>query len=263
MGVQPVSGRFFTDADRADAPPVAIVNETMARRYWPGRSPVGSRVQFVGTPELRQVVGVITDVRHWGIDAPVNPEMYVPYPQLPISSLTIAIAAERGDPAALTSSIREELHGYDPNLPLSNVRTMSDVAARSVGARRAVMVLLGAFGVLALVLAAAGIYGVMAHVVALRTSEIGVRVTLGARPIEVMLLILQEGLLQTVVGLTIGLGASVLVMRAFQTILYDVSPADPLTLASVAVVLTMTAAAACLIPALRAMRVDPAQALRQ
>jgi predicted permease len=263
MGVQLVSGRSFTDADGANAPPVAIVNETMARRYWPGRSPVGARVQYVGTPELRQVVGVITDVRHWGIDAPVNPEMYVPYPQLPISSLTIAVAAQRGDPAALTSSIREELRGFDPNLPLSNVRTMSDVAARSVGARRAVMVLLGAFGVLALVLAAAGIYGVMAHVVALRTSEIGVRVTLGARPIEVMLLILQEGLLQTVIGLTIGLAASVLVMRAFQTILYDVSPADPLTLASVAVVLTMTAAAACLIPAVRAMRVDPVQALRQ
>jgi putative ABC transport system permease protein len=263
MGIQLVSGRLFTDADRADAPPVAIVNETMARSYWPGKSPVGSRVRYTGTQELREVVGVIKDVRHWGLDAQVNPEMYVAYPQLPISGLTFAVAARNGDPATLTSAIREQLRAFDPNLPLSNVRTMNDVATRSVSARRAAMVLLAAFGVLALILAAAGIYGVMAHLVALRTSEIGVRVTLGARPLELMRLILQEGLLQTAIGLAIGLGTSVLVMRAFQTMLYEVSPADPFTLVTVVVVLMITAAVACAIPARRAMRVDPVQALRQ
>jgi putative ABC transport system permease protein len=117
-------------------------------------------VRYTGTSEMREVVGVIRDVRHWGIDAQVNPEMYVPLAQLPMSSLTFAVAAQESDPASLASGIREQLRAIDPDLPLSNVRTMSDVAARSVGARRAAMVLLGAFGALALVLAAAGIYGV-------------------------------------------------------------------------------------------------------
>jgi predicted permease len=262
MGLQLTSGRFFTDADNANASPVAIVNETMARSYWPGKSPVGSRVRYTGTQEVREVVGVIKDVRHWGIDVQVNPEMYVPYAQLPISSVTFAVAAQV-EPASLTSAIREQLRAYDPNLPLSNVRTMNEVAARSVGARRAAMVLLAVFGVFALLLAAAGIYGVMSHLVALRTSEIGVRMTLGARPLELMRLILQEGLLQTAIGLAIGLGAAVLVMRMFKTMLYEVSPADPFTLMAVSVALLITAALACTIPARRAMRVDPVQALRQ
>jgi putative ABC transport system permease protein len=263
MGIQLASGRLFTDADRAGAPPVAIVNETMARSYWPGKSPVGLRVQYTGTPEIREVVGVIRDVRHWGLDAQVNPEMYVPLSQLTMGTLTFAVAAQEGDPASLASGIREQLRALDPDLPLSNVRTMRDVAVRSVGTKRAAMMLLAAFGVLALVLAAAGIYGVMAHLVALRTSEIGVRMTLGAKPVALMRLILQEGLSQTAVGLAIGLGASVFVMRAFQTMLYEVSPADPFTLIAVAIVLMATAALACLIPARRAMRVDPVEALRQ
>jgi putative ABC transport system permease protein len=262
MGLQLVSGRAFTDADGANAPPVAIVNETMARSYWPGKSPVGSRVRYTGTQEVREVVGVIKDVRHWGLDAQVNPEMYVPYAQLAISGLTFTVAAQV-EPASLTSAIREQIRAFDPNLPLSNVRTMNEVAARSVGSRKAAMVLLAVFGVFALLLAAAGIYGVMSHLVALRTSEIGVRMTLGANPLALMRLILQEGLLQTGIGLAIGLGASALVMRTFRTMLYEVSPTDPFTLTTVAIVLLITAAIACGVPARRAMRVDPVQALRQ
>jgi len=212
---------------------------------------------------MREVIGVIRDVRHWGLDAQVNPEMYVPLAQLPVSGLSFVVAAQQVDPGSLASPLREALRAFDPNLPLSKVRTMSDVATGSVGARRAAMVLLAAFGALALVLAAAGIYGVMAHLVALRTSEIGVRVTLGAKPAALMRLVLREGLLQATIGLMIGLLASVLGMRAFQTMLYEVSPADPFTLAAVTVVLMVTAAAACAIPARRAMRVDPVQALRQ
>jgi putative ABC transport system permease protein len=261
MGLQLASGRFFTAADAATAPPVAIVNETMAHRYWPGRSPIGSRVRYTGTNEFREVVGIIRDVRHWGLDVPVNPEMYVPYAQLPISGLTFTVATQI-EPAAVAGAIREQLRAFDPNLPLSNVRTMNEIAARSVGARRGAMMLLAVFGVFALLLAAAGIYGVMSHLVALRTSEIGVRMTLGARPLELMRLILQEGLFQTVIGLAIGLGASVLVMRAFRAMLFGVDPADSVTLVAVAALLTITAAVACAIPARRAMRVDPVQALR-
>jgi putative ABC transport system permease protein len=262
MGIQVVEGRSFTEDDRASSPLVAIVNETMARRYWPGTSPVGKRVMLTGSNDWREVVGVVRDVRHWGLDRPVNPEMYMPMPQYLSNWLTFALATD-GDAASLASAVREQLHAFDPNLPLSNIRTMENVAARSVASRRSGMLLVGVFGLLALILAAAGIYGVMAHLVALRTGEIGVRITMGARPWDVMRLILSEGLLQAVVGLAIGLTGAVLLMRSFRTLLYEVSPTDPLTLAAVTLVLLATALVACLVPALRAMRIDPVAALRQ
>jgi putative ABC transport system permease protein len=262
IGIQVVEGRSFTDDDRANAPLVAIVNETMARRYWPGTTPVGKRVMFTGTTDWREVVGVVRDVRHWGLDRPVNPEMYMPMPQYLSNWLTFTLATD-GDPASLANAVREQLHGFDPNLPLSNIRTMEDVAARSVASRRSGMVLVGVFGLLALILAAAGIYGVMAHLVALRTGEIGVRITMGARPWDVMRLVLGEGLVQASVGLAIGLTGAVLLMRSFRTLLYEVSPTDPLTLTAVAVVLLGTALAACFVPARRAMRVDAVAALRR
>ena len=188
--------------------------------------------------------------------------MYFPLPQYLSNALTFVISTD-GDPASLASGVREQLRAVDPDLPLSNIRTMDEVAAKSVATRRAAMLLLGTFGALALVLAAAGIYGVMAHLVAVRTSEIGVRVTMGAQPRDVMGLVLKEGLVQAALGLAIGLSAAVLVMRTFRTMLYEVSPADPVTLTAVAIVLLSTALLACVVPARRAMRVDPVTALRQ
>jgi putative ABC transport system permease protein len=262
MSIRLASGRFFTDVDRAGAPPVAIVNETMARSYWPGQSPIGRRVTFTGTRDAREIVGVIRDVRHWGLGLPVNPEMYVPLAQFPAQAMTFVVSTQ-GDPSALAGAVREQLRSFDPNLPLSNVRPMTEVAARSVVSHRAAMLLLAIFGGLALVLAAAGIYGVMAHLVALRSSEIGLRMTLGATPSQLMRAVLKEGLLQTVIGLTLGLGAAAIVMRGFQSMLYEISPTDPFTLAAVAMILAATAVAASAIPARRAMRVDPVQALRE
>jgi putative ABC transport system permease protein len=262
LGIQVIAGRSFTTADRAGAPPVTIINETMARRYWPNASPLGKRVLFVGTKDWREVVGIVRDVRHWGLDQPVNPEMYLPVRQYPWSGLTFVMATDK-DPGSLATAVREQLRGVDPDLPLSNVRTMEAVAATSVATRRVGMQLLGVFGALALILAAAGIYGVMAHLVTLRTGEIGVRMTMGARPGDVMRLVLKEALVQAVIGLTIGLTAALVLMRSFRSWLYEVSPTDPITLASVAVVLLATALLACLVPARRAMRVDPVTALRQ
>jgi predicted permease len=262
MGIQLIAGRPFSAADKEGAPLVVIVNDTMARRYWPGGSALGKRVTFSGTPEWREVIGIVRDVRHWGLDQPVNPELYLPQAQFPFSFLTFTLATTV-DPAALASAVRDELRAIDPDLPLSSVRTMRQVAADSIESRASAMRLLAIFGILALVLAAAGIYGVMTHMVALRSSEIGVRMTLGARPAEIMRLILREGLVQAGVGLVIGLTAGVLLMTAFRSMLYGVTPSDPITLILVGVLLLATALVACVVPARRAMRVDPVTVLRQ
>jgi putative ABC transport system permease protein len=263
MGITLKAGRGFSAADDGEAPFVVIVNETMAGRYWPGASPLGKRIRL-GTrgARWREVIGVVTDTKDWGLDRHANPEMYLPQRQMVWTGLTYVLATT-GDPAMLAGAVREQLREVDPDLPLSDVRTMEQVAARSVAARRGAMMLLAIFGGLALVLAAAGIYGVMAHIVAQRTAEIGVRMALGSTPGGVMRLILQEGAANAVAGLAIGLAAGVAIMRLFSTALYGVRAGDPITLAGVAFILLGTSLVACLVPARRAMRVDPVQALRK
>jgi putative ABC transport system permease protein len=262
IGSRVREGRGFNPGDTATAPIVAIVNETMAKQYWPGASPIGKRVRFTDQDIWREVVGVIGDVKHWGLDAPVNPELYVPATQFPAWVLTWVLLTN-GDPLALVPIAQRHVREIDPNVPLFQVRTMEEVAARSVERRRWMMTLLAVFAGLALVLAAAGIYGVMAHVVSLRTPEIGVRLTLGAKPGVVMRQVLGEGALQAGIGLTIGLAASIALMRGLRTILFGIEPTDPLTLIGVGVALMLVALLAVTVPALRAMRVDPLTALRQ
>jgi putative ABC transport system permease protein len=261
MGVTLREGRNFTAADASTAPRVAIVNDTMARRYWPGQSPVGKRIGLAGLEEWITVVGVVGDVKHWGLERPVNPEMYFPETQYVSSALTFVLRSSV-DPASLAAAVRERVRAIDPDLPVSAIRTMEDVAAASVQARRGAMLLLGVFGALALVLAAAGIHGVMSHLVALRTPEMGIRMTLGASPESIMSLVLREGAVQAAVGLAIGLTGGVLLMRTFQSMLFGVAPADPATLVLVGAGLFATALAACAVPARKAMRVDPVTALR-
>jgi putative ABC transport system permease protein len=261
MGMTVVRGRGFTTRDDARAPAVAIVNEAMARRYWPGRSPIGARVMMNGTDQFREIVGVVRNVRHWGLSGPVNPEWYLPLQQFPVAGVVFALHST-ADASALASGVRAAVRSVDPNLVVSRVRTMEEVQAQSVERQRVTMLLLAAFAGVALLLAAAGIYGVMAHLVSLRTSEIGIRMTLGARPRDVLRQILREAVGQTAIGLAIGLLGAVVLMRAFRTMLYEVSPSDPLTLAGVALILVASALVACYIPARRAMRVDPVTALR-
>jgi putative ABC transport system permease protein len=261
IGSRVREGRGFLPSDSATAPPVAIVNETMAKRYWPGVSAIGGRVRFTDQEAWREVVGIIDDVKHWGLDAPVNPELYVPTSQFPTFAQTFVLHAG-GNPLALVPIVQRHVRELDPNLPLFQVRTLDDVAARSVERRRWTMTLLAVFAVLALVLAAAGIYGVMAHLVALRTPEIGVRLTLGARPIAVLRQVLAEGAMQAAIGLVIGLGASLALMQGLRSILFGVEPNDPLTLIAVGLSLMLAALIAVAVPALRAMRVDPVTALR-
>jgi putative ABC transport system permease protein len=254
-------GRGFLPTDLETSLPVAIVNETMAKRYWPGVSPIGKRVRFTDQDIWREVVGVVGDIKHWGLDAPVNPELYMPYTQFSAFAMTWILHTNR-DPLMLIPTVQRHVREIDAQLPLFQVRTMEDVAARSVEQRRWTMMLLACFAVLALVLAAAGIYGVMSHLVSLRTPEIGVRLTLGASPSGVMRRVLGEGAVQAAIGLLIGLGASVGMMKGMRAILFGIEPTDPVTLASVGVALMLVALLAVAVPALRAMRVDPVTALR-
>ena len=261
MGVTLREGRAFTAADSATAPLVTIVNDTMARRYWPGESPVGKRIRLAGIDAWISVVGVAGDVKHWGLERAVNPEMYFPETQYVSSALTFVLRSDR-DAATLASAVRDRVRTVDPDLPVSGIRTMSEVASASMAARRGGMLLLAVFGALALVLAAAGIHGVMSHLVALRTSEMGIRMSLGASPGSIMGLVLREGAAQAAAGLAIGLTGGVLLMRTFSSVLFGVAAADPMTLMLVGGGLFATALAACALPARRAMRVDPVQALR-
>ena len=260
MGISLVAGRSFTAADRADAPRVAIVNETMARRYWPSTSPIGRRIKLSDSDWI-DVVGIIHDVRHWGLAAPVNPEVYFPLPQYPGGYLTFVIATD-ADPASIAGAVREQVRAVDPDLPTSEMQPLRDVVAASVASRHSAMTLLAMFGGVALLLAIAGIYGVMSHLIALRTSEIGVRIALGADRSSVMALVLKEGAAQAAAGLAIGLTSGSIIMHIFQSSLYGVTAFDPLTLTSVAAVLLAAALLACAVPARRAMRVDPLTALR-
>ena len=261
IGARVREGRGFLPSDVSTSPMVAVVNETMARRYWPSATAIGKRVRFTDQETWREVVGIIADVKHWGLDAPVNPELYVPTSQFPVFGQTFVLLA-KGDPLALVPIAQRHVRELDANLPLFQVRTMDEIASRSVDRRRWTMTLLAMFAVLALVLAAAGIYGVMAHLVALRTPEIGVRLTLGAKPIAVMRQVLGEGAMQAVIGLAIGLGASLVLMGGLRSILFGIEPIDPPTLIAVGTSLLVVALLAVLVPAVRAMRVDPVVALR-
>ncbi len=262
IGIVVREGRGLTAADDALAPLVVVINDTMARRYWPGQNVIGKRMRFNDNEApWREVVGVIADVKHWGLDAPVNPETYLPHDQQPSPTLTYVFHSA-GDPTALVTAVRAHVKSFDPDLPIGAVRTMEDVASRSVAARRWSALLLGLFALLGIGLAAAGIYGVMAHLVSMRTGEIGIRMTLGARPGGLLRQVLGEALVQAAAGLAVGLVIAFAAMRGLQTMLFEINTADPLTFAATVVAVLAVAGLAAIVPAIRAMKVDPITALR-
>jgi putative ABC transport system permease protein len=274
MGQTLREGRAFDARDDEGAPSVAAVNEAMARSYWPGESAIGKRFK-VGSPDSPQpwmtIVAVVSDVRQMGADAPVKPEMYVPYrqaapywPKPPYSFFTPRdlVVRTSGDPQNLVASVRNAIHEVDPYQPISGVRTMDEVLGVETAQRRLGMILLTAFAALALLLASLGIYGVLAFFVVQHTQEIGVRLALGARPSDVLRLVVGRGMKLALAGVGVGLAASLGLARLLTSLLYGVSPGDPATYALVAVLLTCVALLACLIPARRATKVDPMVALR-
>jgi putative ABC transport system permease protein len=265
VGIPIKQGRGFETTDDDRALPVVIISETSARRFWPDGNPIGQRVQFGGDETWRTVIGIAGDVRHWGLRREINPVLYWPQAQAMTSGLNFVLRADV-DPGSLTGPARAAVAAVDPNLPLARVQSFDKVVAESVRSERAQTLLLGSFGVLALLLAVIGVYGVMAQLVSTRVHEIGVRMTLGARPVDILRRLMTEGLWQTLVGLAIGLVAGSYVMRLGtlpDEMLFHVQPWDPLTLTAVAIILIVATLAACLIPARRAMRVDPVRALRQ
>lgn len=274
MGIPLVRGRAFTPQDREDAPKVVIVSESMAERYWPGEDPIGQRLTFnsgipreqqqeVGGPGSREVVGIVGDVKHLGLDDLEVPMFYTPQAQQPSYHTMTLVVRTTADPAALTSGIRAALARLDRGVPLYRVRTLDAVVRATVAAPNARAWLLGLFAGLALALAAIGVYGVVGYLVGQRTQEIGIRLALGAARGRVIRGIVLEGLRPVTLGLAAGLAGSLAAGRLLTRWLFDIRPTDVPTYATVSVVLLVVAGLATWIPARRVTRVDPMAALRE
>jgi predicted permease len=265
LGVQVLDGRILDERDGPGAPLATVINETFARTYWPGSSPLGARVRFGGAAApWRTVVGVVKDVRERGFDRSAKPGAYVTYSQLGNAWIPEVLAVRAaGSLPALVAPIREIVAEVDREQPIAAVRTMEEIVDQAVVGRRQQMTLLAAFAGLALLLASVGLYGVLSYAVTRRQREIGVRLALGATRAAVVGLIIRHGLLLTGVGLGAGFVLAWLVTGTMTTMLYNVAATDLVTFAGVFAVLTVVAAAACALPALRASRLDPMEVLRQ
>jgi putative ABC transport system permease protein len=268
LGTPLLRGRTFTNSDDENAPLVAMINQKLAREFFANENPVGKRFMWgrldpsaKETPKWITVVGVVGDTKLYGLANPARLEVYLPFRQDPNSDMHLLVKSAV-DPAALTSSIRGVVASIDKNQPVFAIATMNDLRSQSVGSQRTTLILLAAFSVLALVLAAIGIYGVISYSLAQRTHEIGIRMALGAQPKDVLRMVLAQGGKISLAGIAIGLAASLVLMRLMASLFFSVSASDPLTFSAVAILLVLVALLACYVPARRALRVDPIIALR-
>jgi putative ABC transport system permease protein len=261
LGIPLLHGRTFTDADRKDTAQVAIVTAAMARHFWPGADPIGKRFHFFGETMLREVVGEVADTVQFAVGEEPQPVVYLPETQSysPVATLFVRTA---GDPRSVVATVQAQVQSLDRNLALTNVTTISDALKDGLWAPRMGAIMLGAFAGLALVLAAVGIYGVLSYSVSQRVQEVGIRMALGAKPGQVLWLVVGQGLKLALVGVAIGLPLAFLFARAISSMLFGVKPADPATFVGVPAILLGVALAACYIPARRATKVDPLVALR-
>ena len=273
MDIPLVRGRAFTGGDHEGQPLVAIVSESMARRYWPDEDPIGQRITFnsgipreqqreVGGPGSREVVGIVGDVKHLGLDEEVVPMFYTPQAQQPSYHTMSLVVRTTAEPGPLTASIREELGKLDRGIPLYRVRSLDEVVRSNVAAPELRAWLLGLFAALALSLSVIGIYGVVGYLVGQRAPEIGIRLALGAERSRVLRAMLLEGLRPVAIGVIVGLAASLAASRLIARMLFNVGASDPLTYAAVIAVLVASAMIATWIPARRVLGIDPIRALR-
>jgi len=269
MNIPLRQGRYFESSDNAQSVPVAIINETMARQYWPGENALGRRFKLGGPEDTdspwRQIVGIVGDVRQMGLDEPVKAEMYMPYQQVKNNLWYIPrdlAIRTNSETSTLVGSVRQIIREVDPDQPVSNVATMAEVLGEEAAQRRMGMITLVGFAALALLLASLGIYGVLAYFVTQHTNEIGLRQALGATPRNILFLVLKKGMGLTLAGVGSGLLAAFALTRLMSSMLFGVNASDPLTFVAVPAVLVAVALLACYLPARRATKVDPLVALR-
>jgi putative ABC transport system permease protein len=272
MDIRLLGGRSFDGRDRSDAPGVVIVNRELARRYFPGVSPVGQRIRtgfdFSNGAAPREIIGVVENVKQSALDAETRPAAYVPASQMPYPFMSIVVRAACArdtstcDPNAMLPAVRKELASFDGTLALADVRPLSSVFADSIARQRFSMAVLGVFAALALLLALVGLYGVIALSVGQRRREIGVRMALGAQPRDVLSMVLGEGMRVTLLGVVIGLAGALGLTRVLRSLLFDMSTADPRFFGAAAILVAAVALIATYIPARRALGVDATSALR-
>ena len=256
-GLRLLEGRDLAVTDGTDQPPVAVVNES-ARREWGGRSPIGSRLNL---GDWVTVVGVVSDIRRQSLDARPRPAVYLPYSQFTMPYMSVVVRSDKG-PAATRAAVKAAVGELDPDLPIGDVKTIERIIDESTGQPRFRSFLLASFAGLALLLAAVGVYGLIAFTVAQRIPELGVRLALGANPWQVFRLVMRQGLTLVALGIAIGVAAAVGATTLVKGLLFDTSPTDPAIYALLSAALLAIAALACYVPARRAMGVDPMTALR-
>jgi predicted permease len=261
LGIPIRAGRDFDERDNARVPHVAIINETFARRLFPGEDPIGRTLITGMVQRPSQVVGIVADVRSSGLNMAPEADYFLPALQRPEGFTNILVRTHIG-PAEMAPLVREALRAVDPDLPLLQPQALSTRIAQTIANRKLGLVLLGGFAVLALVLASLGVYSVMAHLVAFRTNEIGLRMALGASPNAVMRMVLAHSRRLTLVGIAFGIAGALIVSRVMQQSLFEVDPADPSVYVAVSVTLLLVAECASFFPAWRATRIDPMMALR-
>jgi putative ABC transport system permease protein len=264
-----ISGRFFSDSDDTKAQQVVLIDEALARRYWPDNSPVGQRIRPV-TRSARNpnapipwftIVGIVGNIKSDGFDAAGAPHIYRPVFQAPPYA-SVVFVRTTADPGSIGETVRAEVQRIDPGIPVFSVRTMSSVLSASLAERRFTLELLGVFAGVALLLASIGIYGVMAYAFTQRTNEIGIRIAMGAQRSDILKMALTEGAVTIAFGVGAGLFGSLVLTRFLQSMLFSVKPTDPVTFATIATLLAAVTLLACFVPAHRATRVDPLVALR-
>lgn len=264
MKIPLIRGRFFDDRDAMESQPVAIIDETMQRKYWPNEDPVGKRITFQGgqqNPIWREIIGVVGHVKHRGLEGESRVQYYIPHTQVQNPNMNLVIRTNT-DPSSLTGAVRGAISGLDKDLPVFRVKTMEQFVIDSMAQRRFAMTLLGIFASVALALAVVGLYGVLSYSITQRSHEIGVRMALGAQVRDVLRLVVGQGMLLAMIGVALGTVAAFLLTRLMENLLFGVKASDPLTFVAIAFLLTLVALVACFVPARRATKVDPIVALR-
>jgi predicted permease len=261
LGISLIKGRDFDNRDKNDAPAVAIINHNLAQVYFVNEDPIGRRITFDDGQSWISIVGIIGDVKQLGLDSSAKPEVYFPYLQAASPAMSIVVRTA-SNPSALAAAVKSQIQMVDKDLPVKDAKTMQELLAESVSGRRFNMLLLTIFAVVALVLAVVGIYGVMSYTVTRRTHEIGIRMAVGAQPLDVFRMVIGQGMKLALIGVAFGLIGAFGLTRLMTTMLFGVEPTDPTTFVSIAVLLTAVALIACYIPGRRATKVDPLVALR-